>query len=30
VGLGNIGGQVARISLAFGMKIIAWSQNLTC
>lgn len=29
VGLGNIGGQVARIGLAFGMKIIAWSQNLT-
>jgi phosphoglycerate dehydrogenase-like enzyme len=23
VGLGNIGGQVARIGLAFGMKIIA-------
>jgi phosphoglycerate dehydrogenase-like enzyme len=29
VGLGNIGGQVARIGLAFGMKIIAWSENLT-
>src|SRR5580700_5006118 len=29
LGLGNIGGQVARIGLAFGMKIIAWSQNLT-
>src|SRR5271156_5998566 len=29
VGLGNIGGQVARICLAFGMKIIAWSQNMT-
>jgi len=29
VGLGNIGGQVARIGLAFGMKIIAWSQNMT-
>jgi phosphoglycerate dehydrogenase-like enzyme len=28
VGLGNIGGQVARIGLAFGMKIIAWSQNM--
>jgi phosphoglycerate dehydrogenase-like enzyme len=28
-GLGNIGGQVARIGLAFGMKIIAWSQNMT-
>src|ERR1700726_690958 len=29
VGLGNIGRQVARIGLAFGMKIIAWSQNMT-
>jgi phosphoglycerate dehydrogenase-like enzyme len=29
VGLGNIGGQVARIGLAFGMKVIAWSQNMT-
>jgi len=29
MGLGNIGGQVARIGLAFGMKIIAWSQNMT-
>jgi phosphoglycerate dehydrogenase-like enzyme len=29
VGLGNIGGQVARIGLAFGMKVMAWSQNLT-
>jgi phosphoglycerate dehydrogenase-like enzyme len=29
VGLGNIGGQVARIGLAFGMKIIAWSENMT-
>jgi phosphoglycerate dehydrogenase-like enzyme len=29
VGLGNIGGQVARIGLVFGMKIIAWSQNMT-
>src|ERR1700730_11938135 len=28
VGLGNVGGQVARIGLAFGMKIIAWSQNM--
>ena len=28
VGLGNVGGQVARIGHAFGMKIIAWSQNL--
>jgi phosphoglycerate dehydrogenase-like enzyme len=29
VGLGNVGGQVARIGRAFGMKIVAWSQNLT-
>jgi phosphoglycerate dehydrogenase-like enzyme len=29
LGLGNVGGQVARIGRTFGMKIIAWSQNLT-
>jgi phosphoglycerate dehydrogenase-like enzyme len=29
VGLGRIGAQVARIGLAFRMKIIAWSQNMT-
>ena len=29
VGLGNIGREVARVGLAFGMKVIAWSQNLT-
>jgi len=29
VGLGNIGREVARIGVAFGMKVIAWSQNLT-
>ena len=29
LGLGNVGGQVARIGRALGMKIIAWSQNLT-
>src|SRR3984957_13390224 len=29
LGLGRVGGQVARIGLAFGMKIVAWSQNLT-
>jgi phosphoglycerate dehydrogenase-like enzyme len=29
VGLGNIGGQVARIGLAFGMKVVAWSQNMS-
>jgi phosphoglycerate dehydrogenase-like enzyme len=29
LGLGNIGSQVARVGLAFGMQVIAWSQNLT-
>jgi phosphoglycerate dehydrogenase-like enzyme len=29
LGLGNIGGAVARIAKAFEMKVIAWSQNLT-
>jgi len=29
IGLGNIGREVARIGLAFGMNVIAWSQNLT-
>jgi phosphoglycerate dehydrogenase-like enzyme len=29
LGLGNVGREVARIGRAFGMKIIAWSQNLT-
>jgi len=29
LGLGNIGTQVARLGLAFGMKVIAWSQNMT-
>ncbi len=29
LGLGNIGGRVARIGQAFGMHTIAWSQNLT-
>ena len=29
LGLGNIGSQVARIAGAFGMEIIAWSENLT-
>jgi phosphoglycerate dehydrogenase-like enzyme len=29
LGLGNIGGQVAQIGLAFGMSVIAWSQNMT-
>ncbi len=29
IGLGNIGAAVARIGQAFGMKILAWSTNLT-
>jgi phosphoglycerate dehydrogenase-like enzyme len=29
LGLGRLGGQVARIATAFGMAPIAWSQNLT-
>jgi phosphoglycerate dehydrogenase-like enzyme len=29
LGLGNVGGPVAQIGNAFGMKVIAWSQNLT-
>lgn len=29
IGLGHIGTRVARVGAAFGMKIIAWSQNLT-
>jgi phosphoglycerate dehydrogenase-like enzyme len=29
VGLGNIGGKIAKIAQAFGMKTIAWSQNLS-
>ncbi|MEU6702509.1 D-2-hydroxyacid dehydrogenase family protein [Streptomyces wuyuanensis] len=29
LGLGRIGGQVARVGLAFGMEVTAWSQNLT-
>jgi len=29
VGLGRIGSQVARIGAAFGMDVVAWSQNLT-
>jgi phosphoglycerate dehydrogenase-like enzyme len=28
IGLGNIGSQVAKVGLAFGMQVIAWSQNL--
>lgn len=29
LGLGKIGGRVARIGQAFGMRVSAWSQNLT-
>src|SRR3712207_5001953 len=29
LGLGNQGSQVARVGLAFGMDVVAWSQNLT-
>ena len=29
LGLGNVGGAVAQIGNAFGMTVIAWSQNLT-
>src|SRR5580658_2139373 len=29
LGLGRVGSQVARIGSAFGMNLIAWSQNLT-
>jgi phosphoglycerate dehydrogenase-like enzyme len=29
LGVGRIGSQVARIGTAFGMNVVAWSQNLT-
>jgi phosphoglycerate dehydrogenase-like enzyme len=29
VGLGEIGGRVARVGAAFGMPVVAWSPNLT-
>lgn len=29
VGLGNVGGAVARVGLALGMEVLAWSPNLT-
>jgi phosphoglycerate dehydrogenase-like enzyme len=29
VGLGKLGSAVAKVGAAFGMKVIAWSQNLT-
>ncbi|MBL6077673.1 D-2-hydroxyacid dehydrogenase family protein [Belnapia sp. T18] len=29
MGLGNLGSRVAKVGQAFGMEVIAWSQNLT-
>jgi phosphoglycerate dehydrogenase-like enzyme len=29
MGLGNVGKRVARVANAFGMRVLAWSQNLT-
>ncbi|UNK26939.1 D-2-hydroxyacid dehydrogenase family protein [Serratia plymuthica] len=29
LGLGKIGSQMARVAQAFGMRVLAWSQNLT-
>jgi phosphoglycerate dehydrogenase-like enzyme len=29
IGLGRLGGQVATVGRAFGMEVLAWSQNLT-
>ncbi|HEY4919299.1 MAG TPA: D-2-hydroxyacid dehydrogenase family protein, partial [Xanthobacteraceae bacterium] len=29
IGLGNLGRRAANVAKAFGMKVIAWSQNLT-
>ncbi len=29
LGLGNIGSEVAKVGRAFGMNVVAWSQNLT-
>ena len=29
LGLGRLGTQVTRVGLAFGMQVVAWSQNLT-
>ena len=29
LGLGRVGGEVAKVGAAFGMKLVAWSPNLT-
>src|SRR5690606_8156083 len=29
IGLGKLGAQVAQVGLAFGMNVVAWSENLT-
>jgi len=29
IGLGRLGSQVANVGVAFGMNVVAWSQNLT-
>ncbi|MFT4270734.1 MAG: D-2-hydroxyacid dehydrogenase family protein [Pantoea sp.] len=29
IGLGKIGGEMAKVAQAFGMRVCAWSQNLT-
>ena len=29
IGLGNVRSGVAKVGLAFGMTVIAWSENLT-
>lgn len=29
LGLGRLGGQVAKVGNAFGMEVVAWSENLT-
>ena len=29
LGLGNLGARVAKVAQAFGMRVVAWSQNLT-
>ena len=28
IGLGKIGSQVAKVGKAFGMQVVAWSENL--